>query len=68
VRPSSELWKAGCAPDIGFLQSWLEDDSSGENKSQGKLNWGAISGLVLSLGISAGFWAGVVLLVQRIWK
>lgn len=48
-----------------FLNSFLEEDGL---LLERHLNWGAISGLALSLAVSAGFWAGLALLVERIWK
>ncbi|MGA2099720.1 MAG: hypothetical protein ABSG34_01395 [Candidatus Sulfotelmatobacter sp.] len=49
----------------GFLQSWIEDEDSDTTK---RTNWGAISGLALSVVISAGFWTGLALLIQRVWR
>jgi len=52
-----------------FLQSWFEDDAvaSGSRESA-RTNWGAIGGMALSIAISASFWTGVGLIVERIWK
>ncbi|HYM77997.1 MAG TPA: hypothetical protein VE377_18625 [Candidatus Dormibacteraeota bacterium] len=55
--------------DNGFLSSWLEDDTHTDGTSvRRRINWGAISGLALSLAISATFWAGVALLIARLVK
>jgi hypothetical protein len=52
-----------------FLQAWFENDSwIGEENHGAHVNWGAVSGMVLSFAVSAGFWAAVVVLAQRIWK
>ena len=51
--------------DSGFLKSFLEREDSSEPE---RSKWGAISGLALSIVVSAGFWAGVALLVERVWK
>jgi hypothetical protein len=52
-----------------FLQAWFENDSSLREENQGaRVNWGAVSGMVLSLVVSAGFWTAVVALAERIWK
>lgn len=53
--------------DLGFLRSWFEYDSDLDEGSRG-INWGAISGLALSIAISASCWAGVVWIVARVWK
>jgi hypothetical protein len=46
------------------LRSWIKNED-GERE---RTNWGAIYGLALSLVVSAGFWTGVGLLVERVWK
>ena len=53
------------SPGAGFLQSFIENDDSEEPK---RTNWGAISGLALSVVVSAGCWAGIALLIQRVWR
>jgi hypothetical protein len=53
------------SPGAGFLQSWIEDDESNAPK---RTNWGAISGLALSVVVSAGFWTGLAVLIQRVWR
>jgi len=70
IRIQSESWSApvGCARDIGFLRSWFENDFSDDAQEQGQINWGAISGLALSLAVSAAFWAGLVLFIEWVWK
>lgn len=67
VRALPPAWAEpyGAWNDVGFLGSWLADDSDPEGTS-GRINWGAVSGLALSLAISAGFWSGVVVLVERL--
>ena len=53
----------------GSLQSWFEYDSElGESNADGHTNWGAISGLALSVAFSASFWAGVAWIVARVWR
>ena len=47
-----------------FMQAWLEDDS----KPATHLNWGAISGIALSLVVSASVWTALVLAVEKILK
>jgi len=54
---------------MGFLQSWFEGGSIGEESTERRhVNWGAIAGLAISLALSATFWAGVVWFVARIWR
>ena len=48
-------------PEFGILQSGVRD--SGE--SSPTINWGALAGLALSTGVSAGFWVGVAWLAVR---
>ena len=67
MRAIPESW---CSPSVysremDFLKSWFEHDESG---SQGRTNWGAISGLALSVVVSASFWLGIALVVERVWK
>lgn len=31
------------------------------------INWGAVSGLAISVGLCATFWAGIAIIVARIW-
>ena len=53
--------------DMTFLRSWLEFDSeAGEKRSRSGLNWNAILGFAVMLGIGAGFWTGVGLLIARL--
>jgi hypothetical protein len=58
-----------CAPspyaDLGFFRLWFEDD---ERTVTNCVNWGAISGLALSLVVSSACWAGLALIVERVWK
>lgn len=58
----------GLLQEKSFLQSWFEDDSVSESGESARTNWGAISGMVLSFAISASFWVGMGLIVERIWK
>jgi hypothetical protein len=61
-----EPWSAaGYTTESGFLRSWIKNED-GEQRE--RTNWGAIYGLALSLVVSAGFWTGVGLLVERVWK
>ena len=49
----------------GLWQSWIHND---EADRQDRTKWGAISGLALSLVVSAGFWTGLAVLVGRILR
>jgi hypothetical protein len=53
--------------DLGLLPSWFKHDP-GQGENGAHLNWGAISGLALSLAVSASAWAGVVWVVTRVWR
>lgn len=55
--------------DMGFLPAWFKcDPSQSEGDARVHLNWGAISGLALSLAVSASAWAGVAWVVTRVWR
>ena len=54
--------------DVGFLQSWLEDETQPDGAARRRMNWGAISGLAISLAISASFWTGVGMAISRLLK
>lgn len=55
--------------DNGFLSSWLEDDTQANGtRVRRRFNWGAISGLAISLAVSATFWVGAGLLIARLLK
>lgn len=55
------------SPDIGFLRSWFEHDSECGEVGDG-INWGAISGLALSIALSASCWTGVAWILTRVWR
>lgn len=65
MRAIPETWSGSqlYSPEIGFLRVWLEPEESSLDR---QINWGAISGLALSAVVSAGCWAGIALLVERI--
>jgi hypothetical protein len=66
-----ESWKAPSTNvlDMGFLPSWFEyDPELDEGSADARTNWGAISGLALSIAFSATFWVGVAWVVGRVWK
>jgi hypothetical protein len=67
LRAIPERW-SGSVPsstDLAAVDSWSEYEQIDPQK---KLNWGAISGLALSVTFSAAFWIGLVVLVERVWK
>lgn len=50
-------------------RSWFELDSeSDDNRSHSAINWNALLGLAVTLGISAAFWSGVGVAVAQILK
>jgi hypothetical protein len=53
--------------DLGFLPSWFESDSA-SHKGRRRINWGAISGIAISIVVSGGVWAGVLWMVARFWR
>ena len=68
MRMIPERWTEGYEYSRGvrFLPAWMEDEGGVSGKRH--VNWGAISGLALSLVISGSFWAGVGLIIARIAK
>jgi hypothetical protein len=63
-----------CAPpvslrDMHFLRTWFEYDSELSEAEPSKgINWNVIFGMVLVIGVSAGFWTGVGLVATRFLK
>ncbi len=70
LTATSRRWISayGDASDIGFLGSWFEDDSPQIGGAKRPTNWGAISGVAISLAISGTFWAGVAIAVARVLR
>jgi len=55
--------------DMEFLRSWLVYDSQIQTGlRRGRVNWNLVAGVVLTIAVSASFWAGVGLMIARIWK
>lgn len=53
--------------DIGFLQSWFEDELV-RFKCKARINWGAIGGIALSVAVSASCWVGIARMLLHIWR
>ena len=52
--------------EMQFWRSWLEFDSEmGRRGSRSGVNWNAIFGLLLTAGVSAGFWTGLGFTIAR---
>jgi len=57
------------ASEVHLLRSWYEYDSQAERRTaRGRFNWNAVLGIVVVVAVSSAFWAGVGMLVARIWK
>ncbi len=60
--------------DIGFLRSWFESEPDLAEADLAKrsagppVNWGAISGMALSVAFSLICWAGAIWIVERVWR
>ena len=55
--------------DLKFLRSWLVYDSEIPTLAvSGHVNRSRLLGLALSVSISASFWAGIGLMIPRVWK
>src|SRR5205823_643468 len=50
--------------DVEVLRSWVVYDSEVEGQER-RMRWNAVLGLAVALGISAGFWTGVGLLMAH---
>jgi hypothetical protein len=54
---------------LKFLRSWLVYDSEIPTLAvSGHVNRNRLLGLALSVSISASFWAGIGLMIARVWK
>jgi hypothetical protein len=53
-------------------QDWLLANSGFDylegHHAAGFINWGTLLGLAITIGIGAGFWTGVGLLIARFWR
>jgi hypothetical protein len=67
IQAMPDRWTNGYTHpcDMGLGGSWRGDFESSERGKSG-MNWGAISGLAISLAVSCGFWAGMGYLISRI--
>lgn len=67
---SPDIWGASIPTSgnssLGPL--WLDDDDGLDAEGSRRVTWGTISGLALALSVSASFWAGLAVVVSRIWK
>ncbi len=64
---NSQSAELAASRDMGFLPSWFKADSPSA-KGRRRINWGAISGLAISVVVSGGVWAGVLWTVSRFWR
>jgi hypothetical protein len=63
-----ESWSVRSEPslDTGF---WFEcDPDFDQGNAYDRTKWGALSGMALSVAVSASFWAGVVWIAARAWR
>jgi hypothetical protein len=57
------------ASDVHVLRSWYEYDGQADRRGAGgRFNWNALLGIVVVVAVSSAFWAGIGMLVARIWK
>ena len=68
--PVSAPWNSSSPnSDSKFLRSWLVYDSQlDEDDVAGRPHWNMFLGWAAALCLSMSFWAGLGLLVARIWK
>jgi hypothetical protein len=55
---------------LEFLRDWYVKDSSiHEDRTPGRYNWNALTGIALMVGIGASFWTAVGLIATRwLWR
>jgi hypothetical protein len=66
---SRQAWPypAPYVADATFLRSWLVYDSKlASRDAKGKFNWNFLIGLLVAGGASAGFWAGMGLIISNL--
>ena len=52
-----------------FFRSWVVYDSNLEGEeTPGRLHWNMLLGLALAVTVSATFWVGVGLMIERLWR
>jgi hypothetical protein len=69
--PSPERWKRPLTnwEDTKFFRSFLVYDFDLKpGHTEGLVNWNAVLGLALAVVVSLTFWAGVGLMIERVWK
>jgi hypothetical protein len=55
--------------NMQFWRSRIEYyPSLDEDRTPSRINWYAVLGIVITFGISAGFWTGIGFAVANIWK
>jgi hypothetical protein len=55
--------------DVDLFRSWLVYDSDFElTRTRGRINWNMVAGALLAVLVSAAGWAGIAVLVARLWK
>lgn len=68
MRTVPKHWTSGYEYSRGanVLPTWMDaDHDSIWDEEKRRINWGAISGLVLSLAIGCSFWIGLGMLVAK---
>lgn len=67
---SPEIWGASipASGDGSLGPYWLHDDDGLDSEGNRRVTWGTISGLAIALSVSASFWAGLAVVVGRVWK
>jgi hypothetical protein len=65
-------WRSGLPgnwEDASFFRSGLVYDSKVRPGLElPRVNWNAVLGLTLATAVSAGFWAGIGLMIAHLWK
>jgi len=55
--------------DVKFFRSWLVYDFNiRPGLELPRVNWKAALGLALATAVSASIWAGIILVVARVWR
>jgi hypothetical protein len=66
-QPPADLTETD-SRDLGLLRSWLVCDSVIQTGTGRRINWNTVFGLALATAVSASIWAGIGLMIARIWK
>jgi hypothetical protein len=69
LREQRESLPGNYWEDVKFFRSWLVYDFNiRPGLELPRVNWKAALGLALATAVSASIWAGIILVVARVWR